>query len=282
MIFANAADAATLTASPVMESSLPVTNLQLQEGAFVARSTSTADQTIKFDFSDLRLSDNDMFVLLGDFSDEAEVQMTLYAGANQTGDIVYTTTTTVWKAIPWEEFGPWGTYEWGGGKIYEVAGSDPAFIQAPIDDGATGLTYLSGQFIVVDPNNPDGYHNLKRLFIGELLQPRLNFDFGHSLYVEDESEQEPDDGGGLISFHVEPSRRLQFTLSHMSDAEFSAFWRGINYARKVNDVFIEARPAANGILWAAHTMRAKFTSLPKFSSAYAGHWQAPFELREVK
>ncbi|WP_146066625.1 hypothetical protein, partial [Candidatus Venteria ishoeyi] len=178
MVLDNAGDAATLTADPVMVSTLPVFNLQQQEGSRVARSTSTDAQDIHFDMEADRIVDGDLFVLLGDFSKTATIKLTLYSGAGQTGDVVYAgNRELIWKPIPWEEFG-WGGYEWGGGAIYEKASATPAGVISP---DLNGNIYLSGTFEIIDSANEDGYHNLHRLFIGKKITTAVNFGYGYAI-----------------------------------------------------------------------------------------------------
>jgi hypothetical protein len=282
MILENIADSATLSASPAMVVTLPEGNLQRQEGAYVARSTSLATQYINFDLAAERVHALDMFVLLGDFSADAIVTLTLYPQVAQAGTAVYSAGETVWRLLPWESFGPWGRYEWGGGAVFDVSGSVPASVLAPGDASEEYTTYISGTFKIEDPTNTNGYHNLKRLFIGQMLQPAINYDYGYTLSVVDDSTQEREEGGGLASFPVEKYRRLRFQLNHIDRTEWPSFWGGVLAAGKINDVYVDAKPLAAGVEHAAHQMRAKFTELPEFSEWAAGQFSASFELEEVK
>lgn len=279
MILDNAGDSATLSADPVLVSTLPVGNLQLQEGAKVARSTSAATQYIHFDMTRSRVIDSDMFVLLGDFSNSATVKITLYSGAGQTGDEVYSSEPElVWKPIPWEEFA-WGTYEWGGGAIYDKTNATPASTISPADNGEL---YLSGTFEIIDHDNENGYHNLHRLFIGQKLTPSVNFGYGYAIELRDTSQQHRDAGGGLVTFPTEPYRATRFTLEHMTRQEFSAFWTGLSVCGKVKDIYLDMLPDSSGIEQAAHAMRGKFIKIPTFAQSYDGNYGADFEIEETK
>jgi hypothetical protein len=283
MIMENAADTFSLAASPAMLTSLPVTNLQVQEGAFVARSTSTAQQIINFDCPTARIAALDMFALMGDFSSSATVGLTLYSQAGQLGDVVYTSESEVWKAIPWESFGPWGYYEWGGGRIFDVSGSEPTAVQIPGETlGDDYSNYLSGKIVINDTNNPDGYHNLKRLFVGTIISPEFNFEWGADISTVSMTKQERSEDGGLQSFPRAAYRRLRFNLEHLSAEEFAAFWRGITAADKINDIYIQAKPAALGIEQAAFMMRGKLTRLPSFAEWAVQRYKTEIEIEETR
>jgi hypothetical protein len=283
MVLQNAGDSATLSASPALVATLPVENLQKQEGAAVARSTSTANQYIYFDMDRVRSIENDMFVLMGDFSDEAIVNFRLYEGAGQTGNENYTLESEkIWKPIPWEEFGPWGEYEWGGGKIYDATGSIPTFFNAPKDNVDIGNTYLSGEIEIIDPNNPLGYHNLHRLFIGTLIQPINNMEFNYTIGLVDDSEQEPDDGAGLITFSVETYKKLSFNLPILSRQEMVSLWAGLQYCGLTHDIYIDALGFSSGAERIIHIMRAKLIKIPEFTPPFNTAYKTNFEFREVK
>ncbi|MFO0253509.1 MAG: hypothetical protein ACK52V_05280, partial [Betaproteobacteria bacterium] len=188
VISTNDVDAATLTSGD-FTATLPVGNLQLEGRARVARTTNaTGTKTINGNFAGSTLCS--ALVLYGhNLTGAATWRLRLYAGANQTGTVVYDSTTlTPLTSIGWGSFA-WGVAPWGNGVFNDW--QQPFYTL-----WFTGVFALSFRLDLADPLNPAGYLQASRLIIGRYLSPAFNAEYGLALAWDDNSEQRRTLGGG--------------------------------------------------------------------------------------
>ena len=290
LIMKNIADTdVTLTASPVMETKLPVTNLQLQERDYVARSTSTADQSILGNLDNPRESIIDGIAMIGNYGASATIRIRLYAGENQTGVVIFDTgEQAVQTSVGWGDF-IWAVdHFWAGGSVFDdtatnifyfVFFDDPRFV-------SEGGEYQSFQIDVYDSGNPLGYHQFRRLFLGQVLSTRCNPNFGYSFGLVDPSLQKRDDAGGIHSTVVSQYRKVKYTLEFMSEDERNTFFRAYRHCGKTKDVFLcmltdNFVGDFNQQKYFDHAMPCKFTNDFIGTYQYFGEWQHEFEFEEI-
>ncbi len=289
IIMENMADSATLSADPDFAADLSLTGaeegvgIQRSERCFTARTVGLpAVQRIYFSLPEARVVANDGFVLQGNFSSDAVIKISLYPGAVQAGETILDTEPEgVWKLIPWEDFLPWGSFEWGASQFTRQLGVDPQFTQA-FTANNDGDMYQSGVIEVYDAANPAGFIDVNRFFLGAWIQPQRGASFGATVKNVDDSELEPDDGAGLKGFEREKYRKVTFDLNGLKNADFSALWAGFNYCGKTKEIYVDVRPNQIGTQKTIWALRGHFVSEPEFNKATVNHFRTRFEIREVK
>lgn len=273
LVSTNAVDTATLTSSD-FTATLPVTNLQLEGRARVARTTNaTGTKTINGNFSGTTLCS--ALVLYGhNLSGTATWRLRLYSGTNQTGTVVYDSTTLQPQTVVgWGAF-QWGVESWGS---YIFRDWEQPFYSLFFTD-----TYaLSFRLELVDTVNPAGYLQASRLIIGRYLTPYFNASYGLSLYWDTSSVQRRTLGGSVRTDRRATYRRLRFDLEALAAGE-RALW--LDLARSVSlhrEMFVSVYPGLGGELERDHSMLCKFGQVPSSSLPMPERWTMQFEFVEV-
>jgi hypothetical protein len=188
----NVVDQATLGATPAMATTLPVENLKDPRRAYVARTTSTATQSIYGTWSASQWV-SAAVLWRHNLSAEATWAVVLYDGPNQTGSVVHN--TGYQPAIGSLTL---GDLDWGYdpfGSSWRLGHSQPlqsVLWWAPVQ----ARSYI---IYIQDAGNPDGYLQVSRLWMGRYQEFGVNPDFGATLQWVDPSEQIRTAGGTLRS-----------------------------------------------------------------------------------
>lgn len=269
----NAVDAATLSSAD-FTATLPVTNLQLEGRARVARTTNaTGTKTINGNFAGTTLCS--ALVLYGhNLSGTATWRLRLYAGANQTGTVVYDSTTlTPQTVVGWGAF-QWGVESWGS---YIFRDWEQPFYSLFFAD-----TYaLSFKLELTDSLNPAGYLQAGRLIMGRYLSPYYNASYGLSLSWDTTSQQRRTLGGSVRTDRRATFRRLSFDLEALAAGE-RALW--LDLARSMSlhkEMFVSVYPGVGGELERDHSILCKFGQVPSSVLPMPDRWSMKFEFVEV-
>lgn len=273
IVTANVSDAATLTASGFV-STLPVTNLQVEGRARVARTTNaTGTKTINGDLAAASIVAS--CVLYGhNLSSQATWRLRLYAGAGQTGTVTFDSSTVgALPALGWGEFAfgavPWGASVFTGwGSAFSVMWFAPA--------GA-----LSFKLDITDATNPAGYLQAKRLLLGPYFEPGVNVDYGLQLYWQEDSEQRRTQAGSLRTDARTRYRVLAGNLGHLTDTERATAMELLRQIGLRIETFVSVHPEAGGALERDHSVLGKFTRMPQFTNGQPSSHQAGLQFEEV-
>jgi hypothetical protein len=251
ILYRNLADAATLAASPALVSTLPVANLQVTGRARVARTTSTADQAITGDWGSAQPV-NGIVLWRHNLTETSTWRVRLYAGANQTGTLLYDSGGLAGEMMPLGDL-RWGVDPLGATLQRGWSVAYQAVLWTPTVQARSFRIDLS------DPDNPAGYLQVARLFIGAYWSPVQNADYGAAMAWTDDSELIRTDGGSLRTFIRAVSRQLSFSLSRMEEADRGAFVDLVREVGRVHEVFISLFPEAGGKLERDHQILGKIT-----------------------
>lgn len=269
----NAVDTATLTSAD-FTATLPVTNLQLEGRARVARTTNaTGTKTINGNFAGTTLCS--ALVLYGhNLSGTATWRLRLYAGTNQTGTVTYDSTTlTPQTVVGWGAF-QWGVESWGS---YIFRDWEQPFYSLFFAD-----TYaLSFKLELTDSLNPAGYLQAGRLIMGRYLSPYYNASYGLSLSWDTTSQQRRTLGGSVRTDRRATFRRLSFDLEALAAGE-RALW--LDLARSMSlhkEMFVSVYPGVGGELERDHSILCKFGQVPSSVLPMPDRWSMKFEFVEV-
>lgn len=267
IITPNDGDTATLSDSPALAATLPVTNLQDVSRARVARTTSTASQDLKGTWSSSKVI-SACALMRHNLTSGAGWTLRLYSDAAWT-TLVYNSGAI--SALPPKTL---GDLDWGvdplGATVF--TNWDQAYSVMWFD----AVKARSFTLTITDASNPDGYFQASRLFIGRYLEAVANFDYGNDMGWAEDTTQERTDGGTLRSDGIEPYRRMSFDLSWLDMTDRPKFQEWARRDGKRNDVFISMYPEQGGTTERDACMAAKLVSSPmiahRYTNAYGGKY----------
>ena len=273
LVATNAVDAATLSSSD-FTATLPVGNLQLEGRARVARTVNASGtKTINGNFAGATLCS--ALVLYGhNLSGTATWRLRLYNGTNQTGSVVYDSTTlTPQTVVGWGAF-QWGVESWGS---YIFRDWEQPFYSLFFSD----VYAVSFRLELVDTVNPSGYLQANRLIIGRYLSPYFNAAYGLALNWDTNSQQRRTLGGSVRTDRRATFRRLAFDLETL-DAGERALWLDLARSASLHrEMFISVYPGAGGELERDHALLAKFGQVPAAHLPVPERWSLKLEFIEV-
>jgi hypothetical protein len=243
----NVADQATLTASPALAASLPVTHLQDRRRAYVARTTSTASQTILGTWPALRWL-SAAALCRHNLSPTATWRLELFDGVNQTGTTVYDS-----GAVAAVGTIPLGELDWGAspfGATWRLGHSQP--LQSVL--WFTPVEARSLRITLADASNPDGYMQASRLVMGTYWELENNVDYGAALAWVDNSELSRTAGGTLRNNPVEMYRELTLPFSWLTQADRGRMVDLLRRSGRSGEILVSMYAAEGGKLERDHTL----------------------------
>lgn len=273
LIVDNKVDTATLTASPAVVSTLPVTYLQTHARSKVMRTTSLADQDIKLTWSSSNVF-TAFAALRHNLTGAATWRIRIYS------DAAWTTQVYDSGAILVSPAKALGELLWGidplGASVF--TGWSYAFgtmwLPSPVAGQSVKIT-------LSDATNPAGYMELCRLFAGVHIESNVNASVGMSLKWSESTKQTRTDGGTLYSESFEPYRDLDFSIDALTPDLRAIF---VEASRKVGmrkDIFISVFPGSGGALERDYTMNAKFSAVADSVAVSGDRYAHKYSLQEA-
>lgn len=259
LIADNLADSATLTASPAVVATLPVTNLQLTSREDLMRTTSTADQQVMGTWPVGHMV-NSCAPYRHNFTSVGTWRLELFSDAAWTNRVFDSGFVASCPPKGWGEFvngvDPWGASVFTGWVLaYSVMWFD-------------AVVARSFRITFKDAANPAGYFDVGRLFIGLALEPAYNMDYGIALQWVDGSTVTRTAGGGPHVNAVQKYRRMKLHLANLTDADRPKWLDVTRLAGKTGEVFVSAYPETGGMkerdYCFAALMDSKEMSHPKY------------------
>lgn len=273
IITPNESDDAVLTATPAMAVTLPVSNLQDQTRAKVARSVGLpTPQYIRGNFNGVKQISS-MALVRHNLTGAATIRLKLWGGADQAGTLLYDSgLIALGDAIGWGEF-VWGVDPW----------SDDQFANWPV--AFTVLWFapfaaLSFEIQVADNGNTDGYIEFARLFMGLHWSPQSNFSYGVQMAWLENSTQERTDGGTLRTDARSPYRRWSFNLDYLTQGERAQLADILRNAGLRNDMFLSCFPGQGGTLERDYAGGAKLVQMPGLVHNFVNNYRSELVLEE--
>lgn len=274
IISTNDADAATLTSSDFV-ATLPVSNLQVEGRARVARTANTTgDKTINGNWSTGKVVS--AMVLYGcNFSSAATLRLQLWDGNNQSGTLVLDTgVAPALDALGWGEFA-WGMSSWGATVFEDWAKAFSVLWLSQI------VSAKSFRITFNDAPNPAGYIEIKRLLIGSYFEPAVNFDLDMAACWNDTSIQKRTMGGSINTDKGVQYRSLNGNLSGLSPGERAAYFEMTRVVGLSSEMFVSAFPEVGGAMERDHSMLCKFGVVPEVRHAGYNRFTGQFSFVEV-
>lgn len=272
LLVENQGDLATLTASPAVSATLPVTNLQVAPRARVMRTTGTDDQQILGDQSEGLVADG-FSLARHNLTSVGTVQIELFDGAGQTGSLVYDSgeidvADPIAAGVFRAGVDSWGENENDYDDIF-VCWFDAAYI------------YQSFRITLRDSLNPDGYLEAGRLFLGLSISPSVNFSYGAKLSWVEDTRQERTAGGSLRSEGIGSYRRFEVPLDHLDTADREVLASAFRRVGKRQDILIAGYPEATGNQASDYTLVAKLVSDNSYTAASFNRFAAKHIFEEA-
>tara|TARA_R110000803_G_scaffold208889_1_gene277941 strand:+ start:28 stop:861 length:834 start_codon:yes stop_codon:yes gene_type:complete len=271
IVWAIPSDTATLSASPALVSTLPVTNLQDPTRARIARTTSLAQQQILGNLTSLQIV-NSLVLWRHNLSATATWKLELFSGANQSGTTVYDSTSL---AVQLKSL---GDLEWGVDALGATVFSDWSLAYSVLWFDAVGAA--SFRLTLTDPNNTSAYMEASRLMLGRYFSPAVNADYGLGLSWVDESTQIRTAGGTLRTDAGVVYRQIAFDLSALSESERPKFIEIMRLSGKRKDLFVSVFPEAGGEKERDYAFVAKITNNHDNVTINHGYYQDTITLEE--
>lgn len=200
--------AATLGASPALVSTLPAAHLKTTDRAAVARSTSTASQTLTGNFTATGAV-SCVVLWRHNLTDAATWKVELFTAVNQGGTKVYDSGDVDALTAPaigyWVAASPGVALEPAQYSVLYFGSVNARSFRITLDDAA----------------NPDGYVQACRLMMGAYWEPSQNPDRGPELQWLDASSQWRSGGGTLRTDPRCQYRQLTLDFSVLSLADMA-------------------------------------------------------------
>lgn len=273
IVTSNVSDAAALTSTDFTVG-LPVSNLQLEGRARVARTANAAGtKVINGDLAGVSML-GACVLYNHNLTSQATWRLRVWDAVGQTGNVVYdSTTVAALPALGWGDF-QWGAVPWGA-SVFTGWGAAFSVLWFPAVLGR------SFRLEVTDAANADGYLQAKRLLLGPYFEPLVNVDYGLQLYWEDNSVQRRTQGGSLRTDVRTRYRVLRAQLGYLSDSERAVAVETLRQIGLRTETFVSVFPGAGGALERDHSLLGKFTSMPQFTNGEPSSHQAPLAFEEV-
>lgn len=271
LVYPNAIDTATLSASPAFLASLPLENVQDPARGRVARTPGLAVQSITGNLAAAaRLSA--LVISHHNLSVAASVRLRCWRDHNQAGPLMYDSGAVALGS----GMIAWGTFAWG----------DPGM---PNDDFTPRLAAhyfaavvaASFSLEITDTANTDTYLEIGRLVLGDLWRPEFNIALGGELSWADGSKQSRTDGGSLRTETRAQWRRWSFDLSYLSDTERAELMAKLRGAGLAADLFVSCAPGAGGAQERDAQGLAKIVQMPSLSQVQSARWATKLVLEEI-
>ncbi len=246
----NAVDAATMSASPTMLSTMPPSNVQIPARGRVARSSGTAAQQINFTWAGQGYYLNFLTLMRHNLESGATWRVQLFSDLAWTTQIYDSGTVAAYDYATLGDL-DFGVDPLGSGVFDSFLGQKFSVVYF------TRVLALSGRVTITDVGNSAGYVEASRLFAGDYAELLFN-PSSASMAWEDNTEQSRAAGGSLRSDAGVAYRKMGFAVDFLDASQRAQFADMYRYAGKRQDVFVSLYPGAGGEKERDYTMLAKF------------------------
>jgi hypothetical protein len=166
---------------------------------------------------------------------------------------------------------------WSTGFSPGVSGANSPFIAAWLQQQTIGSFTVDCQ----DLTNAAGYSELDRIVLGSALQPTSSAKFGIQLGFADDTEQDPTDGGGTLSFARVPRKIARGNFTGLTAAERLVMHQFLSYVGKSRTFMITFQASEGSELEKDYTfIQGKFTELNLQEWMETGRHGLPFSIVE--
>lgn len=273
IVYDNAADRATLTASSQASASLAVANLKTDTKARVWRSVGTTAQ-LSVTWSNFETVAG-VFLPFCNLTALATIRVRGYA---EVADAVPLFDTGATPACPGQVMGLW---DWGskalGSNAFAYGGGTYGRIWIPVP-GAVKKILID----LADPDNPLGYIEASRLVCGGYWSPQYNASVGASITPVESSSHFRNSAGDLLTEAGTKHRAQTFDLSMMNATDRAMIWDIVRGNGMPKAMLFSLYPDhADSALEQSHQMYCKLTPAKAIVTPLSLRYSATIELEEI-
>lgn len=258
---AETANGATMTDSPAMEATLPVTNLQLQtERERTAQSTSLASQDVKLTYASNQ-SANCMGLTRTNLTTGGTLGPRLYSDAAWTTGIYTPAASVAFSTAGMSAIGA---------ALYR--GRDFSHLRNTMLYFAEQTTIRSAIARIADASNPDGFMSATKLWLGKYFELFYNPPVGSAelTLMDSSTGARADDGTDQVDKGWK-ARRLVINLDYVNDAtDLAALLDIANYLGLNRECFVSLYPGEGGAKEIYNQMACRIKSAPTFGPVQYG------------
>lgn len=199
-------------------------------------------------------------------------RLELFAEGGQSGAVVYDSGTI--ETVPTKNFEDWRFLE------------DP-LIASLFDEWPFRFSHiwfyevfaLSGRLTIVDADV--ALHEFNRIYLGSVLTPQYNMDYGHTHQLTNKETAVETIGGNSYVTPKSSSRQFSFNLSWISNDEWPAFAAAVQHVSTSRDWFISLYPDDGTVRELQYAMACRFTQLPPTSYTHYNNQSMPVGVKEA-
>jgi len=140
---------------------------------------------------------------------------------------------------------------------------------------------FSGRLTITDADSQDGLHEFDRVYLGHVIQPQFNFNYGHQHQWQSRTIQKQTAGGSIYGVEKATRRQLTLELAHIREEERPHLSNAIRKVGLHRDWFISMYPEHGGIKELEYAMACKFDSLPGLDGNYHHNYRTTFSIQEA-
>jgi len=274
----NKFDNATISASSET-AGLPVSNLQDQLRKKVWRSTGCSSEYVDIDFGEGGDYCNTIAVVQHNLSHNAQIRLVASdtaAGENELLDITWDVYETVFGA------GEGGAGEEGaGGYLIDDATRQELLVGSIFCKFFNQTAARYWRIYFLDPDNPDGYIEVGRVWLGIYFAPQYNFQYGWRFEVVDDSNVTESIGGQKWVDIKGRRYSLYLPFKYIQDAE--KWWGFVDMLRRYGirkDILIVLLPDGRPSERLFTTLYGRFKRLPHFEGWAYNYSSTTLEFEE--
>lgn len=273
IIYNNAANRATLTASSQASTSLGVGNLLTDIKSQVCRSVGTS-QVITATWPSAELLGG-MMLAFSNLTSTGTLRVEAYTEIASVSPVY---DSGVVLACP---PGPLGLVLWGsevlGVNAYSCGGFSYGRLWFPAHVAVKKIVVT-----IADPANPSGYVEIGRLITGKFWEGQRNVDYGVTLTSVDTTKNFRNDAGDLMSDIGPRHRKITFNLSNLGITERNTLWGLLRGNGTAIPVYLSLFPnAADAPLEQAHQIYGKLVTSPAMSMPSFLQYASQLDLEEI-
>jgi hypothetical protein len=276
MIINNLWDTATLNVAVGTEiGSLPITHSQQygrsKTSVIVPNISDTS--AIEFDLPGLTLASG-LVIYRHFLSSVAKWRLELFEEAGQTGTKVFDSTL-----IDCVQTKTLGDLDWLVDPLVASTFDDwpYKFSQLWFD----GVFFQSGRLTIVDAEAANGVHEFDRIYLGTVLQPGVNFDYGHQHAWDSTENSQRAVSGSSFGAQRPTFRKLAFNLAWIDELERPHFSEANRKVGKNRDWFISMFPEQGGQKELEYAMACKYTTIPAITGNFYNNYSIPISVEEA-
>lgn len=254
----NFVDNCTLSVSPAVIETMPVTNLQNSSRGKLMRTSSLTAQEIKGTSATPSVF-NSCIMYNTTLSGSTTIRLRIYLNDDWTNLVYDSTEISPFYVVPL------GDLDFGvtplGSNIFD--GWLSPFVQLWFDD-------VYGRSFTLDisnPGNPNGYWDASRLVLGPAIIPEHNIEQGFKRGWK-ENIRQVRTGGGSLRTDISPEggfRTMSFDLTRLEAEDTNTFLELQRYVGARKDFFVSVFPEEGGVNERNHAMMAKVVTNTEMS-----------------